>query len=152
MAASTPESDYLENRLDAQQEYHSSKANIYKKRYEGTQSIIIVTTALISILAPFAKHSLISVIITCIAALQLTLSGINRLKKYHELWVEYRCISEALKREKYLYLTRTSPYDLKTPLNLLVERVEAILQNSELNWTAIAGKKEDPAQSLGSDS
>jgi hypothetical protein len=44
-----------------------------------------------------------------------------------ERWIEYRATAESLRREKFLFLTQTEPYDKDDAFHLLVQRVEALL-------------------------
>lgn len=144
--------DYIEQRLLVQEKYHSDQAKHNKRCYELTQIALIFLTGAIAILAHFSENPWCPILITIIASTQFILTGIIRLKKYHELWIEYRRISEALRHEYALYLTRTQPYINENPLNLLVERVEAILHESSKSWAAIATRKEEQVQSLQSNS
>jgi Protein of unknown function (DUF4231) len=49
-------------------------------------------------------------------------------------WIEYRATAESLKKEKFLFLTQTDPYDKDDAFHLLVERVEALLSKENTEW------------------
>jgi hypothetical protein len=51
-----------------------------------------------------------------------------------EHWIEYRATAESLRREKFLFLTQTEPYDKDDAFHLLVQRVEALLSNENTEW------------------
>ena len=53
-------------------------------------------------------------------------------------WIEYRARAESLRKEKFLFLAQTEPYDKDDAFDLLVQRVEALLSN----------KNTDGAQSM----
>ena len=56
------------------------------------------------------------------------------LFQYQELWTGYRTTCEALKQEKYLFLTRTEPYDEIEPFPLFVQRIENLISTEHSNW------------------
>jgi hypothetical protein len=49
-------------------------------------------------------------------------------------WIEYRATAESLKKEKFLFLTQTEPYDKDGAFHLLVQRVEALLSKESTEW------------------
>ena len=60
--------------------------------------------------------------------------GRRLLGQHHENWLEYRTTCESLKHEKYLFLTRTEPYDSNAAFALLVRRVESLLSKENSAW------------------
>ena len=59
------------------------------------------------------------------------------LCRFQEHWMEYRTTCEALKKEKYLFLTDSEPYtsDLVAKFQLLVQRAETLISKENSNWT-----------------
>jgi hypothetical protein len=51
-----------------------------------------------------------------------------------EHWIEYRATAESLRKEKFLFLTQTEPYDKDAAFHLLVQRVEALLSKENTDW------------------
>ena len=49
-------------------------------------------------------------------------------------WIEYRATAESLRKEKFLFLAQTEPYDKDDAFDLLVQRVEALLSNKNTDW------------------
>ncbi len=41
---------------------------------------------------------------------------------------------ESLRKEKFLFLTQTEPYDKDNAFHLLVQRVEALLSQENIDW------------------
>ena len=41
-----------------------------------------------------------------------------------EHWIEYRATAESLRKEKFLFLAQTEPYDKDDAFDLLVKRVD----------------------------
>ncbi|HEY3129303.1 MAG TPA: DUF4231 domain-containing protein, partial [Acidobacteriota bacterium] len=56
------------------------------------------------------------------------------LLHFQEHWLEYRATAESLKKEKFLFLTQTEPYDKNDAFHLLVQRVEALLSKENTGW------------------
>ena len=69
-------------------------------------------------------------------------TGLLSLYKFQEIWTTYRTTCESLRREKFLYLTRTDPYIEKNAFNLLVQRVEALLAKENSSWVEVMKKTE----------
>ena len=45
-----------------------------------------------------------------------------------------RAAAESLRKEKFLFLTQTEPYDKDDAFHLLVQRVEALLSKENTDW------------------
>lgn len=80
--------------------------------------------------------------IALIGGLTAIFTSYSKLSKLQENWLNYREVSETLKHEKYLYLSKSGPYsysgqDDKTIFKLLVERAENIISHENLNWTQV---------------
>lgn len=68
------------------------------------------------------------------------------MNKYHENWIQYRYVSELLKHEKHLFLTKTEPHDDEEyAFHLLVQRTERAISSENINWVGI---NEDKPQRL----
>uniref|UniRef100_UPI001033E6A3 DUF4231 domain-containing protein n=1 Tax=Clostridioides difficile TaxID=1496 RepID=UPI001033E6A3 len=64
-------------------------------------------------------------------------SSLRILFKWLDLWIKYRYTAELLKREKFLFLTRTNIYINENAFNLFTERIEDILNRENENWTEL---------------
>lgn len=64
-----------------------------------------------------------------------------KLNKWHENWIQYRYIAELLKHEKYLYITKASPYDDENAFEFLVQRVERTISSENVNWVGLNEEK-----------
>ncbi|HEY7555211.1 MAG TPA: DUF4231 domain-containing protein [Candidatus Binatia bacterium] len=72
-----------------------------------------------------------------VAALGLVIAviaGILGLFQFQENWTSYRSTCEALKQEKFLFLTETEPYDHNEPFPLFVQRVEGLMAKEHSAW------------------
>src|SRR3712207_9488676 len=52
-----------------------------------------------------------------------------------DLWVLYRSTAEALKHEKFLFLSCAGPYATADRLRVLAERVEGLVSQEHAKWT-----------------
>ena len=99
------EKEYLEERVENQIKWYSSKSRDIKKKYFTTQVIEIIISALISGCAQFTiDNKIIGNIITFLGIILVIFSAIRNLFKWQDLWIKYRSTSEMLKREKFLFM------------------------------------------------
>lgn len=77
-----------------------------------------------------------------LAVLIAIISGVVTLYKFQENWIEYRTISETLKHEKFLFLTKTAPYDEEDSFHALVERIEGLISKENSTWTRTPPERE----------
>lgn len=129
---------YIDERLDPQQKWHSSKSSSAQKCYKRLQLAQHICIALVPIIAIIPVTSPLEWIKSLITALAGILAGIfnfiNKQGNYHNLWIQYRIVSEELKYQKYLYLTHTFPYDAENRLNQLVSKSEETILNLNCSW------------------
>lgn len=129
------EQQYFENRLDEQIGWYSSKCRWNKKWFYTLSVVGFVTAALIPFLTAFIKqYESLQYVVGSLGITVSITSAIIGLCKFHEHWIQYRTTSEMLKHEKYLYLTRTEPYDEQEPFYKLVERVESLISRENATW------------------
>jgi len=61
-------------------------------------------------------------------------AGITHLCQVQERWIEYRTTAEALKKEKFLFLTKTEPYNGGNAFPILVPRTETLVSKENVTW------------------
>ena len=143
------EKEYLENRVLPQKNYFSKKAASNKKRYYVFSIAKLVISLLVTVLSSaYASGgcSPISIVIAILSALMTLVEGITLLCKYNENWIIYRMTSESIKKEEYLFRTRTGIYygeDGQQAFNAFVQNFEALIQSSNNQWENIYKKKEE---------
>lgn len=94
-----------------------------------------------------SQFPMVSYIVPSLGAIIAIVSGVIGLYKFQENWLEYRTVSESLKHEKYLFLTRSEPYHEAVPFNLFVNRVENIISEGNSKWSQTmkeVGKEKEP--------
>lgn len=143
MCSILDECRYVEERLDDQINWYSEKSSSYQKMYKILKRTEIIIAALIPILTSITisldeLRSVMSWIVGTFGASISIIEGFLSLGKYHENWIEYRRVSETLKKEKYMFLTKTGVYKegdaSSTTFTTLVERTESIISNENVNW------------------
>lgn len=130
------EEEYLSNRLDDQIDWYDRKSGLNKKLYLRCQLVQLIVASLITLsaLLEVYEHVIIPFIVPSMGALVAIISGILGLYKFQENWVEYRATSEALKYEKYLFITKSDPYHKPDRFNLLVNRAEGLMSKQNATW------------------
>ena len=128
--------EYIDNRLNKQQEWFSKKSSKCKSRFRFYRTVAIVLAASIPFLSGFVDdtHQNMKYFVAFIGTLLAIIEGILALFKYQENWLSYRGMSEKLKREKFLYETKTKPYDTDKASRLIVTNVESILSTENAGW------------------
>lgn len=133
------EEEYLRDRLDDQQKWHSEKSRSCQNWYKQLKFAEFILSASIPLTTAILWGSacgkwLIAgtgFVITCISSAQA-------IWKYQERWIEYRRISELLKREKFLYLSHSAPYtDEATRFSCLVTNIEEIISSGNKTWISM---------------
>ena len=128
--------EYIKDRLDPQITWYDEKSTTNKRLHITCRILEIVCAATIPFLAGFAKNGgmCFPIAIGLLGVVIVICVGIASLFQFQEHWIKYRTTAESLKKEKYLYLTNSEPYDTKTPLPILVQRTESLVSQENTNW------------------
>ena len=125
------EDQYLKERLEDQINWYSNKSSRYKKWFYSLRSLEIILASLVPILFCYFKLSKVSILFSVAVAI---IASLIALFKFQEMWIEYRATSETLKNIKYLYKTKTHPYDDEDRFATLVKQVEKIISFENSIW------------------
>jgi hypothetical protein len=137
------ETKYIEDRLNKQINWYESKSAKNKKLYQASQFLLLVLAALITLSPLIAKESsYLLIFVPIMGALIALITGVLRIYKYQENWTTYRTTAELLKYEKYVFMTKTKPYDGANAYNILVQRVEGLISNETSEWMLYMSKSE----------
>ena len=127
--------DYIEQRLNDQINWYGQKSRTNQLWFKRLRLAEIVAAAVIPFLAGFAGESLsIKIAIGALGVVVAIIASLLALLRLQEHWINYRAIAEALKTEKFLFLTQTQPYDAGDIFHFLVQRVEALLSKENTEW------------------
>ena len=128
--------EYFRERLDDQINWYDKKSTSNQNKYKILKVIDIVVAAAIPVIGYFTTSELMfKKFAGVMSAVIIIISGIQMLFRFQENWVKYRTTSESLKREKYLFLTRSKPYNIEEPFHILVANVENLLSKENTNWS-----------------
>ncbi len=131
------EAEYLKTRVDGQIDYYDKKSQYHQKWYKGLRIVEIVAAASIPFLVGYITDTepLFRTVVGLLGLSIAVITAVVSLCQFHENWVEYRTTCESLKHEKFLFLTRTEPYNVDTPFPLLVQRVESMISKENTTWS-----------------
>lgn len=134
--------EYLSNRYLDQIKWYSIRASKNKNSYVFFQWGVIVLSAVIPVLIVVLNNlTWLTVLLSIFLAI-----GTAALKtfKFQENWMNYRMISETLKKEKYFYDADLDDYaNAKDKKSVFVERVESLISKEHSFWITTHMKKED---------
>lgn len=132
--------DYLKSRVDDQIKWYDKKSISCQNKYKLTQTIEIILAALIPLLSAYSRDcTFIAIIVGTLGAAIAIIESLTKLFKWHENWIEYRTTCELLRYQKYLYVTKSSPYNTEPESieNLFVRNIENIISSENNKWKTI---------------
>ncbi len=135
MASSVENSNFALDRLEDQIGWYDRKSGSAQRWFKVLKVWTIAVAALVPLLIAFGLRD--ARISAALAASIAFVEGIQQLNQYHANWISYRSTSEALKHEKYLYLSVAGPYSgAPNPIVLLAERIEGLVSQEHAKWTS----------------
>ena len=136
--------EYLKNRVDHQINWYDRKSCFNQNWFKRLQIIAIISASTIPFLTGYSsgESDKIRVCIGMLGLMVAAVTAILSLYKFQENWHEFRTTCESLTHEKYLFETKTEPYDITDSFPLLVQRVETLISKENSNWSHyVASKK-----------
>ena len=135
---------YLDERLQAQIDWHERKSAWNQRMFKRLQIVLIVAGALLPFAAGFQQTvPELAWATGLLGVLVAVVTGLLGLYRFQELWVDYRLTAEALQQEKYRFVTSVPPYDAGNRFALLVARVESLLAEQTAQWQQQVTKQEE---------
>jgi Protein of unknown function (DUF4231) len=127
--------EYIKQRLNDQISWYEHKSSTSQRWFKWLRFTEIVAAATIPFLSGFAGDSFpIKIAIGALGVIVAVIASLLGLLHLQEHWIEYRARAELLKKEKFLFLTQTEPYDKGDAFHLLVQHVEALLSKESIEW------------------
>ena len=144
-------SRYMVERYDDQCQWYDVKAVINKRWYYIFQTAVIslsaVTTVVVGVGA-FSDAEWIQIAALVVAAAATASTGLIKVYRFQEQWIEYRGTAEILKRERHLFEARIGEYAAApSPEQLFVSRVETHISRQNTVWV---GRSADEGDQTGS--
>ena len=142
--------EYIKERIDDQIEWYDKKSSKNQNCYKGLQILLILSGITIPFISGYVTTESIDlkIIVGALGIIIAAITAINGLFKFQEHWITYRTTSESLKHEKYLFFTKTDPYDLDEPFPFLVKRVEALISKENTDWAGNITRKDANTDNL----
>ena len=132
--------DYIKDRVDGQIEWYDRKSGTNQCWFRWLRIVEIIAAASIPLLVGYTDSiSELKVVVGILGLLIAVIAGVLGLYQFQENWTGYRTTCEALKQEKYLFLTKTQPYDQGDSFALFVQRVETLISKERTNWGQYIG-------------
>ncbi len=135
--------EYLEKRVEEQITWYEKKSISNQDCHKYLRIMEIACAALIPFISGFNELIPNSSALVGLLGIMIAVSaGISSLNRYQENWISYRGTGETLKREKYRFLTKTSPYHTASAFEIFVQKIEDILANENSQWAENAKYEE----------
>lgn len=128
---------YIEDRVKNQISWYSKKSQAAQHKYKVAQVIEIIVAAVIPLLSSYAgKCWTIALIIGIGGCVITAIEGIERLYKWHDIWIEYRTTSELLKYHLHMYETTSGLYSNEPESfeSMFVSNIENIISSENNKW------------------
>jgi Protein of unknown function (DUF4231) len=139
----TPD-QYVTDRVDDQIKWLSARGAGNQSWFMRLRAVELLLASCLPFLAAYADQLAWSkVVLGAIGVVIAVLAGILSLYKFQENWIEYRSTAEALKREKFLFLTGVGDYAGDQAFSAFVARIESVLGSESARWVEHAGVRRD---------
>ena len=127
--------EYIEQRLNDQIGWYDRKSTANQRWFKRLRFAEIVAATTIPFLSGFAdKSSSIKIAIGALGVFVAVIASVLGLLQLQVHWMQYRATAELLRKEKFLFLTQTDPYNKDDAFHLFVQRVEALLSKENIEW------------------
>ncbi len=133
------EQEYIEQRLEDQIAWYHAKSVANQRAYKVLRAAEIVAAALVPVLSSYSGRSSTARLMVALLGVTIAvIAGLLGLYQFQENWTRYRSTCEALKHEKFVFLTRTEPYALDGAFPLFVRHVESLVSKEHGRWVQYA--------------
>ena len=130
-----PETDVAVERLEDQLNWYDKKSSQNQRMFKRLKTATIVISVSIPLSAAFVRQY--PIVTGALGALIALLEALQQLNQYQQNWITYRSTAEALKHEKFLFLSTAGPYAAAdNPKALLAERVESLVSQEHAKWAS----------------
>jgi len=139
------EEEYLKTRVIDQISWYDKKSSANKSWFLFLKITEIVLALLIPFLAAYIAGNTdpLKIVVGVLGMVVSAIAGVITLIKFQENWIEYRSVSESLKLEKFLFLSKAGPYqNVPEPFPFFVERFESLISTSTKKWVNYIDKKD----------
>src|SRR3954454_9693067 len=110
-------------RLEDQLEWYDRKSISAQQAFKRLKVLEIVVAAAIPVVAGVSGSAVVT---AALGSTVVILEAVQQLYQWQTNWVLYRSTAEALKHEKYLFLSAAGPYAAADRQRVLAERIEGL--------------------------
>ena len=136
---------YMKERVDAQLLWYSKKSKSCQDTYKTLKLIELICAALVPFMAGMGTRIPLSEWGIAVLGVVIALCvGVSSLFRFHENWLTYRSTLEAMKQEKFLFLTSSGIYATEDAFTLFVARFESLIAAENQYWAA--SQKKTPSK------
>lgn len=130
-------------RLEDQLAWYERNSARCKRWFHRLKVLQIVVAAMIPVSAALGASAAVA---GSLGAVIVVVEGVQQLFQYQQNWIGYRATAEALKHEKFLYLSHAGPYRADAGREaLLAERVEGRVSTEHAAWVSEQQESAKPA-------
>jgi hypothetical protein len=119
-------------RLIDQLDWYDRKSIAAQHAFKRLKVLEIVVAATIPVVAGVSGPALLT---AALGSAVVVLESVQHLYQWQTNWVLYRSTAEALKHEKFLFLSAAGPYATPDRLPVLAERLEGLVSQEHAKWT-----------------
>lgn len=133
------QADVVLERLEDQIKWYDKESARSKRMFKRMKTATLAISVSIPLSAAFAtKYPLYTGVVTGVMGASIALlEGLQQLNQYHQNWITFRSTAEALKHEKFLFLSTAGPYAAaENPRALLAERIESLVSQEHAKWAS----------------
>lgn len=133
------EPDVVIDRLEDQIKWYDKESAHSKRMFKRMKTGTMAISVSIPLGAAFAtRYPVYMGVITGVMGASIALlEGLQQLNQYHQNWITFRSTAEALKHEKFLFLSTAGPYAAaENPRALLAERIESLVSQEHAKWAS----------------
>ena len=127
--------EFIQSRVEDQIAWYNRRSLSAKKWFHGLRVAEIALASSIPFLVIFIDEiKSAKYIVGGVGVLIAILSGAIALFKLQENWVDYRTTAEGLKHHRYLFTTKTDPYDAADAYQVFVVNIEGLISAEHTTW------------------
>jgi hypothetical protein len=119
-------------RLVDQLDWYDRKSAAAQRAFIRLKVVEIVVAAAIPVAAGVGGPALLT---AALGSTVVVLESVQHLFQWQTNWVLYRSTAEALKHEKFLFLSSAGPYVTGDRHRVLAERLEGLISQEHAKWT-----------------
>ena len=119
-------------RLVDQLDWYDRKSAAAQRAFTRLKVLEIVVAAAIPVVAGMSGPAWLT---AALGSTVVVLEAVQQLYQWQTNWVLYRSTAEALKHEKFLFLSSAGPYATADRPRLLAERLEGLISQEHARWT-----------------